>query len=411
MSQQKTVWIINHYASTPQTGFAGRHYYLGQELAKLGYNVYIIAASYTHILREPLTFDDDFLIEKHAPNFNYVWINVPSYAESRSKRRVLNWFEFSWKILKLPKILSEKPDVVLNSSLSLVSFLAAEKLAKKFKVPLYFEVRDIWPLTLLELGGYSKSHPFIMLLQWIEDRAYKNSYKVISNLKNSVEHMVSRGLERSKFHWIPNGFSQDEVANKEPLSQEISALLPKDKFIIGYTGTLGLANCLHHLLEAAHSFKDNSNVAFVIVGKGDYKKELQQYTIDHKLHNVTFIDPIPKIQIQSMLEEFDVCYIGLTQDPLFKFGVSPNKLFDYLYSGKPLLYGIDSGNYKPVSEAQAGFEFIPENVDDLIYKIQVLMDLSTKERMLMGENGRHLAKSTYEYSQLALELERVLELK
>ncbi|MDM1248677.1 glycosyltransferase family 4 protein [Acinetobacter sp. R933-2] len=410
MSQKKTVWIINHYASTPQTGFAGRHYYLGQELAKLGYNVYIIAASYTHILRQPLTFEDDFYIENHAPNFNYVWVKVPEYAESRSKRRVLNWFEFSWKILKLPKILSEKPDIILNSSLSLVSYMAAEKLAKKLKVPLYFEVRDIWPLTLLELGGYSKSHPFIMLLQWIEDRAYKNSYKVISNLKNSVEHMVSRGLERSKFHWIPNGFSQDEVSNKEPLDPKISALLPQNKFIVGYTGTLGLANCLHYLLQAAKEFKSNEDVAFVIVGKGDYKAELQAYAQEHNLKNVTFIDPIPKIQIQSMLDQFDVCYIGLTQDPLFKYGVSPNKLFDYLYSGKPLLYGIDSGNYKPVSEANAGYEFIPENVPDLIKKIQLLVQMPASERLAMGYNGRILAESKYEYSKLAQELERVLEL-
>ena len=131
---------------------------------------------------------------------------------------------------------------------------------------------------------------------------------------------------------------------------------------------------------------------------------------EHNLKNVTFIDPIPKIQIQSMLDQFDVCYIGLTQDPLFKYGVSPNKLFDYLYSGKPLLYGIDSGNYKPVSEANAGYEFIPENVPDLIKKIQLLVQMPASERLAMGYNGRILAESKYEYSKLAQELERVLEL-
>lgn len=410
MSKDKTVWIINHYASTPQTGFAGRHYYLGQELAKLGYKVYVIAASYTHILREPIKFENDFYIENLALNFSYVWVNVPSYADSRSKRRILNWFEFSWKIRRLPKILPENPDIILNSSLSLVSFLSAEKLAKKFKVPLFFEVRDIWPLTLLELGGYSKFHPFIMLLQWIEDRAYKKSYKVISNLKNSVEHMVDRGMSRSKFHWIPNGFSKSEVENKEPLDLAVQQLLPENKFIIGYTGSLGFANCLDCLLQAANILRDNDSIAFVLVGKGEYKEALRNYISEYQLKNVIFIDPIPKIQIQSMIQHFDACYIGLKNDPLFRFGVSPNKLFDYLYSGKPLLYGIDSGDYKPVAEANAGYEFIPEDVQDLVEKIQLLTSLSKEQCQMLGYNGRKLAQTKYEYSKLAQELKDVLEL-
>src|SRR5690606_7338906 len=153
--------------------------------------------------------------------------------------------------------------------LSLVGYLGAERLALKNKVPLFFEVRDIWPLSLVEIGGVAPSHPFVRFLQWVEDRAYRKSDKVISNLKNSVEHMVSRGLDPQKFHWIPNGISNSEVSQSQSLDIQLQAKIPKDKFIIGYTGSIGIANCLQNLLDAAHSLQNDPNYIFVIVGKGE----------------------------------------------------------------------------------------------------------------------------------------------
>src|SRR5690606_27125812 len=152
------------------------------------------------------------------------------------------------KIKGLNKIISDKPDVILYSSLSLVGFLGAERLARKNKVPLYFEVRDIWPLSLIEIGGISPSHPFVRFLQWVEDRAYRKSDKVISNLKNSIVHMVSRGLDPNKFHWIPNGVSPSEGITSQALDLEINTRIPQDRFVIGYTGSIGIANCLQNLL-------------------------------------------------------------------------------------------------------------------------------------------------------------------
>lgn len=408
MNQKKTIWIINQYASTPNTGFIGRHYYLAQELADLGYKVYVVSASYTHSQSNPVSFEEDYKFEDFGDNFKFLWLKTPVYQKSTSKRRVLNWFEFGWKIKGLNKIIKDKPDVILYSSLSLVGFLGAERLAKKNKVPLIFEVRDIWPLSLMEIGGYSASHPFVRFLQWVEDRAYQKSDKVISNLKNAVDHMVSRGLDPQKFYWIPNGFSSKEVATKEALPNNIEKQLPENKFIVGYTGSIGIANCLQNLIGAAIKLQDRSDIHFAIVGKGEYKEVLQQQVADHQLSNVTFIDPIPKTQIQSMLDKFGTCYIGLKKDPLFRFGVSPNKLFDYLYAGKPVIYAIDSGKYKPVSDAGAGYEVTPENTDELICTIEKLAAMPETERRVMGENGCKYVKDLYDYKALALKLEHTL---
>jgi len=403
----KTIWIINQYASTPETGMGGRHYYLAKELAKQGHKVYLIAASYTHLLRQPPNVNDAFTIEPVA-GFSFVWVKMPKYKGAHDKKRAWNWFSFAWKLLSLPKAIADKPDVILYSSPSLIPFIGAEYLANKLKCKLVFEVRDIWPLTLVDVGGYSTTHPFIRFMQWVEDRAYRKSDRVLSNLPNAVEHMVSRGMRREKFCWIPNGLDLAEVSQAKALPTEVLAALPKNKFIVGYTGTLGVANALESLLEAAVLTKSDDSLAWVLVGAGNEKTSLQAKCDQLGLNNVYFVAPIAKVQIQTMLAKFDACYIGLTKDPLFCFGVSPNKLFDYLYAGRSIIYAIDSGEYMPVSEANAGFSVPAENPQAIVDAVQKLKAMSHERRIQLGKNGREFAIKNHDYSQLAAKLSKVL---
>lgn len=407
MTQKKTIWIINQYTSTPETGLGGRHYYFAKSLAQQGYEVYLVGAAFTHLLREPPVLHNNFKVEKVAENFNFVWVKMPPYAEAHSKKRIANWFSFAWKITKLKDLLP-KPNVILYSSPSLVGYLGAEKLAKDLSVPLAFEVRDIWPLTLCEIGGYSESHPFIRLLQWIEDRAYKNADYVLSNLKNSYEHMQARGMKPEKFAWVPNGFLKEEVEGATALEQQTLDQLPKDKFIVGYAGTLGIANALDSFIKAASQLKEYPDIAFVLVGQGKLKSALQKQVTDLNLNNVYFVDPIPKKQVQSLLRLFDVCYIGLTKDPLFRFGVSPNKLFDYLYAGKPILYAIDSGHYTPVADANAGIQVEPENDQQIVQAVLKFYQMAPEERRVIGDNGHQEAIHSYEYGSLTQKLASIL---
>lgn len=109
-----------------------------------------------------------------------------------------------------------------------------------------------------------------------------------------------------------------------------------------------------------------------------------------------------------MLGRFDACYIGLTKDPLFRFGVSPNKLFDYLYSGKPILYAIDSGSYKPVEDIGAGLQIEPQNPKALADAILQLYHMPQEQRQQLGDNGKRAAIEQYEYGMLARQLAGVL---
>lgn len=402
----KTVWIVNQYASTPKTGMGGRHYYLAREMAKEGYQVYLIASASHHLLREKPQVEGWFKLEA-VEGFTMVWVKMPDYDEAHSKQRVLNWFLFPWRIQGLSRLIPNKPDTVLASSPTPFVFLGAQRLAKKYRARLVFEVRDIWPLTLTEIGGYSSKHPFIRLMQWVEDKAYRDSDSVASNLKNSVEHMVSHGMQREKFTWVPNGFSLDEVNQNTPLNSTVASQLPENKFIVGYTGTLGVANALDTLIEAAERLQQYPDITFVLVGGGKEKKSLQRLVKEKSLNNVHFIDPIPKVEIQAMLSRFDACYLGWLNEGLYRFGIGANKIPEYLYSGKPVIHAY-SGTCDPIKEAEAGLLVPAQDPEQLADAILKLYHMPVEAREVMGFNGRNAALEQYEYRQLAKNLARVL---
>ncbi|OAL77418.1 glycosyltransferase family 4 protein [Acinetobacter terrae] len=407
MSEHKVFWFINQYSSTPETAMGGRHYYLAQELAKKGHQVYIIAGSYSHLLRHPKKIEGEYLIENIMPNFNFVWVKLPNYGGAHSKERIINEFRFAWKLRKIKNIIDHKPNAILYSSPALIGYLGAKKLADFFDCSLIFEVRDPWPLTLVELGGYSNNHPFIKLLQWIEDRAYKRADFVFSNFFNAIEHMQLRGLDKVKFHWIPNGVSLQEVEKKEPLDIKIIKQIPKDKFIIGYTGTIGIANAMDYLIEAAQLVAENNHIHFVLVGDGKEKENLIQKMKEKSLSNITFIESIPKKQIQSILEKFDVCYIGWQKNKMYRLGVAANKLPEYLYSGKPIIHSF-SGAGDFVQQANAGISIEAEDPLLIAQAIQQMYQLTDQERSNLGKNGRKFVLQHLDYTKLADKLERII---
>jgi hypothetical protein len=399
----KTIWIINQYAQLSKTGTSVRHASLSHELSKLGFNVTLVSSRFTH-------YTNNKKLESSLPKLEYFegfrFFRVPSinYENAYDKKRVLNWFLFAWYILKLPRKLNEKPNVILYSSPSLVGYLAASRLAKKNRAKLIFEVRDIWPLSLVQIGNYSYKNPFIRFLQWIEDKAYRESNVVISNLKYAFKHMQSRGMDIKKFHWISNGFSTSERINSELLDQEISDKIPIGKFVVGYAGTLGVTNDLNTLIDAAQKLNKYTDIVVVITGDGKEKERLKNKVSKLGLKNTIFIDQIKKLQINDMISKFDVCYLGLLKRPLFKFGVSPNKIFDYLVNAKPVIYAIDSGDYSPISEAQAGVSIPPEDSDAVFKTILELKALPRNLLNAMGRRGRKYVLENYNYTKLAKKL-------
>lgn len=400
------IWLINHYASTPSTGPGGRHHYLARELAAMGHRVTLIAARRHHLLREGL--DTSVLpSEEHVEGYRFLRLDVPHYSHAHDKRRTLAWAVFGSRLWRMRVQTEDRPDVVLYSSPQLLGFLGAERLARRYGARLVFEVRDIWPLTLVEIGGFSLRHPVIRLFQWIEDRAYKRAERVVSNLPGAVDHMVARGMQEEKFAWISNGVALEETSAPEPLSVSIGRQIPTDGLRVAYTGTLGEANSLETLLEAASLVRDLP-LTIILVGHGRNRSALEAKRDQLDLHNVLFLGPVPKAQVQSVLAAVDVAFIGLRPESLFRFGVSPNKLFDYLAAGKPILYAIDSGDFRPVEQLNAGIQVAAGDASKIAAALRRFHGMSPSERAALGLNGRIGAENNFDYKKLAVRLEDVL---
>jgi len=403
---RKVIWIINQYASTPEVGMGGRHFYLARELVKQGYVVYVVTASFTHLHRTPVNVEKKYLKEC-VDGVNYVWLGMPTYTESHSKQRIINWFLFAWRLASLKNVIKDKPNAIMYSSPSLIGYLGAKVLAKKLGCKLAFEARDIWPMTLIKLGRFSSKHPFIVFMAWVEKYAYKSADLVLSNLGNAIKHMAAKGMDERKFSWIPNGVSLDEVENPEPLSLKIEQQLPKDKFIVGYTGTLGVANALEYFVSAAEIIKDNSNIVFVLVGTGKEHLSLKNSVYAKKLTNVCFIEPVRKNQVQSLLKYFDVCYIGWRDEEMYEFGIAPNKLPEYMYAKKPIIHSF-SGEGDYVLESGAGLTVPAESPSQIADAISELYAMTNEERLVMGLKGHRFVLDKLNYTNLATDLADVL---
>jgi len=400
----KTIWIINEYAGSKYHGMEFRHYYVGRELVKRGYDVYIITASYSHLLKELPKVKYDFTIE-NIDNLNYVWVKVPKYSHTYDKRRVLKWFVFASKLFRLPKDKIKKPDAIIVSPMPPFPIIAGYYYSKKFNAKLIFEVKDLWPLTLVEIGKYSKYHPLIVIMQFFEDFAYKKSDFVISVLPNAYEYMKKHGLKKEKFFYIPNGISLEEIENVQPLDAETINKIPRDKFIVGYVGTIGSADTLEYLIKAADLLKEKKDIHFVLVGDGSEKSRLIEMVSDMKLENVTFINSIPKSQVQSILKYFDVCFIGWEKERIYNYGISANKIFDYMYSGKPILHAY-SGQGDLIKIANCGLSVEAENLQAITKGILDLYNMSREEREKLGENGKNFVLKYHTYDKI---VERFIE--
>ena len=401
----KNILIINEYAGSPSYGMTFRHFYLAKEFIKKGHATTIVSGSYSHFLKKYPDMDAKIFRNENVEGVNFLWVKVIRYTRSYDKKRVFKWFEFASKLFFISKHLQAKPDVIICSSTPLFAILPAYYLAKKYKAKLVFEVRDVWPLTLISIGKFSENNLFIRFMGWFEKFSLQKSDLIVSNLSNYTQHIQELGIDRKAF-WISNGIDLDEMTKTEKLPTEIESKIPRDKFIVGYTGKLGVSNAIIYLLQAAKILEKNNNIVFVIVGNGQEKQYLQSFAKD--LENVIFIDTVNKTQIPLILELFDVCFLGWKKEELYKFGVSPNKLFDYMYSSTPILQAIDIKN-DIVEKSHCGVCVEAENIEAIAGAVMQLYNMNDEERKTLGQNAKRHVLENFTYEKLADRFLSILE--
>ena len=393
------IWFIDDYAGSPLHGMEYRHYYMAKMLQKMGEKSLIISASYSHHLNTlPPLKNKSYLFEK-IDFLDYLWLKVINYKQGNSKKRVLKWFQFGFKLINIKRITNSKPNIIICSCSAPFLVFPCYYLAKRYDAKLIFQVKDIWPLTLIEIGGYSPYNPLIYFMQKSVNFAFKKADIVVSLLPHLNNYIEEQGIKKYNFEYLPNGILLEEVKNASPLNSKTCSKIPKNKFIIGYAGAMGTGDSLDMLIHLAHELQAYCDIHIVLVGKGVYKETIKKQISDLKLNNVTLLEVIPKREVQTLLKYFDVCYIGWKEKKIYDYGISANKIFDYMYAKKPILH-LYSGNGDLVAQAQCGITIAQQSNKLLLDGLLHLYHMSEKERNIMGNRGYDFVMKNHTYQAI-----------
>jgi len=403
------ILIINHYAGSPEMGMEFRPYYFAREWINKGHNVSILAADNSHLRKSKIIVGKSFT-EEIIDGIKYIWVKTPTY-KGNGISRVKNIFSFVWQTyFKAKKIAKDlHPDVVIASSTYPSDNYVARKIVRICKAKHIYEVHDLWPLSPMELGNMSKYHPFIMLMQHGENYAYRHCDIVVSMLPNTKEHMSQHNLDLNKWHYIPNGIVINDWKHPEPIPDEYDKIFDnlksQNKFIVGYTGGHALSNALETLIAAAEILRNNEKIVFVLVGDGVEKQKLIQKA--ETLNNVIFLDPVSKKAIPCLLKKMDVLCFGTNKSKLYKYGISMNKMMDYMMAAKPIIQYIDT-EYDIIALAKAGYTVETQNPDKLSDIIINTLELSEESRLKMGRNAKSFVIQNHDYAKLAKDFLKII---
>ena len=394
------ILLINHYAGSPEMGMEYRPYYLAREWTRLGHKVTIVAASYAH-LRSKNPQVNEPLCEKITEKLRYVFIKTPHYTENDHKR-YKNIYRFLKGLNHNVTELAEhyKPDIVIASSTYPLDIYPAKKIAAAAGARLVYEVHDIHPDSCIELYDYSPYHPIMLALGRAAKYAYKNADIVISVLPRVDLHMKKLGFSDEKFVFIPNGIEPAEKPQKQPQRHIdlIERYREKGNFIVMYLGGFAPANALDELIESAK--KAPKDVLYLLVGNGVHKTPLKRYARQNGLNNILYLDTVEKTQVSSILALADCLYIGALPLKVYKYGVGMNKMYDYMYSARPVICAMDVPE-NPIEKAKCGI-IVQENTgEEIAEAIEKLREMTPKERSEMGARGRKYVEEHNMYSVLA----------
>ena len=397
------VWILNHYAGTKASP-STRHYDLAREFVRKGHKVTIFASGfhYQKFVEERLRSDESSKQEYHD-GVRFVWMRTFPY-KGNEWRRVVNMISYAWRAIFIGRKLEERPDVIIGSCVHPFAVLSAYILSRMKKSRFLFEVRDLWPQTLIDMGALNNKSLIAWGLRKLEKFLYDKAEEIITLLPYADEYITGLGIPSKKIIWIPNGADLSRYRGVREYDGGMSK-----PFKIMYLGAHGRANALDVIIDAANIIqgKGLNNIRFIFVGDGPEKTHLIQYSEKKCLYNVEFRSAIPKNEISKVMGEADAFMFNLEDLSLFKYGISSNKLFDYLASGRPILFSGNAAN-NPVAEAAAGIS-VPARAPKLLANAVIdLINLKPEDRKIMGKNGLRYMRAKHDIRLLADRLENVI---
>lgn len=418
---KKKIWILNHHANDTFFDNGGRHYFFSKYLKEKGYDPVIFCSNAEHGTGK-LYFKTDKIWTEHINEkigVKYIFIKGRSYV-GNGINRILCMFDYFFNIIRAAneyEKLYGKPDIIIGSQVHPLAILAAEYLAKKYKIKYIAEIRDLWPESIVAMGIASKRNPIIALLRFLEKRIYVDSDAIIFTFEGGYDYIKKRGWEKiipsDKVFYINNGIDLEQY-NENVLQCQYydEDIEDNTMFKIVYTGSIRKANGLEELVDVAGKMKQNRNIKFFIYGDGDYKTKLETKVKTEKLENIIFKGKIEKNLIPYILSKSDLNILNYNQEAahngLYTYGSSQNKLFEYLASGKPVLSNY-TNDYDLIKQYNCG---ISRNIGSTEEYVEAINEIYSKDNATyknMCFNALGVAKQ-FDFKILTKKLIDVIEM-
>jgi len=312
----------------------------------------------------------------------------------------------------------ETPDVIYASSPELFATGMAIWFAKKKKIPVIVEIRDLWPESIVEYTSLSGNNPIIKILYGLERWIYKNADRIIFTFEGGVDYIKNKGwdtesggkIDIKKVRYINNGvdlkrFDYDKVNN----IIEDEELDKNNSFKVVYTGSVRRVNCVWMLVEVAKMLKEEGidDISFIIYGDGTEKEDLVLECQKHNLKNVHFRNRVDKKYVASILERADLNIFVGEPDSMNQYGLSLNKLFDYMASGKPILSNIKA-NYDNILKYDCGVVVADDGITPIYEGILKIKELPQSEYKKYCNNAKTAAKD-FDFGKLTSKLHEIID--
>ncbi len=410
----KHIWIMNHYAILPTSPGGTRHYDLAKALVKRGYKVSVFAAGFHYTLFKDLKIDqynkNGYFLED-IDGIQWYWLKTTAYEQNNWKR-IINMLSFYRRVLKLGKSLADQaPDIVIGSVVHPFTPLAGLKLAQKYNASFVFEIRDLWPQTMIDMGAWSAKSQISKYFWRIERKTVKHADAIIA-LSPLTEKYLQERYQFENCFYIPNGIDLEafdarfvhakESSESEETIQKLQGLKAEGKQVLMFTGTVNRSNNIDLILDTAERLKvENPNLIFAIVGAGQEKANYQKLVSDGSLDNVKMFDPVGKTHVPHLLNLADA--LLLIQGKVM-WG-SMNKLFDYLASGKPIVSAVSAGHNNPLSALNSPLEVNTLEAEHVASAVKCFLGMSAQEIEEIKLKSRQLVEQKYNLAVLADKME------
>lgn len=414
------LWIVNHYAIPPSLGGLNRHYYFSKYLRGEKVNTRIFSSSKIH--NSHVNFNTgDLYNEENIDGVDYTFIKTSGY-KGNGLKRIFSFLQFSYNCLKTMRILikGERPDIIYASSPELFSTAVALEFGLRNNIPTVVEIRDLWPESVVEYTRLTRKNPIIRILYRLERWIYEKADLIVFTFEGGPDYIRMKNWDKEsggnidleKCRYINNGVEVDKFDQYAKEFTIEDSDLQSDKFKVVYTGSIRKVNSIGLLVDAAKILTDDGidDISIIVFGDGTEKEALIERCKNLNLNNIVFKDRVDKKYIPYILSRANMNIFVGQDDAMNKYGLSLNKLFDYMASGKPILSNIESG-YDNIKKYECGIIVHSNSAKSIAEGILKIKTSSRASYDYMCNQSKKAAED-FDYNKLSGKLYNILnELK